>query len=114
MSSVFVLIWTKYVDDYKLRGQSPSTTTVKVFNDKSVASQYALEKEEEYIKDCEVHFVDKEEESRYYDEDDGSLNPWMYDNMKKICFKGEFVPKSLEWKIEEMDIICSIKKNKIN
>jgi len=111
MSKVFVFIWTKYVDDYKLRGQSPSRTTVKIFKDKRSAYDYGYEKEKEYVKDVEYWFDNDEERSLYYDKE-GNVKDDMSHDLFELCVKGEFVPKSVEWYVQKMDIISNTKRNK--
>jgi hypothetical protein len=121
--TVFVLTRTSYLDDYKLRGENPSSMVcIGAYATKELAciaeskdqTKFVLERfdgsgdrlEELYGKyllgpDCigfDEDFEDFDEEAIFRDVDSGDLD-------LDIVLEGEFVPILYEWAISELKVI---------
>lgn len=122
---VFVITCTRFVDDYKLRGDDPSTVE-QVWIRRTMAGAERLVKEEEREK-IEEYIDDQydEEESAKYkkalwssdddDDDDGERRRGLmmfdddaidadWDKLYARAILGEFVPRRFEWTIQEVEM----------
>lgn len=107
---VYVFTATSFHDDYKLRGNSPSTTEVlAVFSTKERACAYQEYWLEDYVR---TTYKDNwyEEDPSYdaYKKEDGSLKHNLdSDDLQELAEKfseGDYVPYKMEWGIQDITV----------
>lgn len=78
--AIWFASWTKFVDDYKLRGQDPSTTYYGFFSTRQHAEDFISKKLWYIIKDLDIPDITKDME-------------WNYDLLSEIL--EEYLDKNL-------------------
>ena len=122
MSSIYVVTWTSFYDDYKLRGNDPSTSLEPaLFSKLEYAKEYlasllrdyleVCEYEDEYIKETFPECLDEDgniiKHKNRYGYETVSYESLDCDTLQRMVYRvneGEFVPKSLEWDILETEL----------
>ena len=108
-SSIYIVTFTKFVDDYKLRGQDPSYVEgTYAFSSKKLANAHVDFRLKEYVEeyyDTNCDNTDPDNPYRIYFDDDGNLED--EGDIRSVFFrmtKGEFVPKRFDYDISKMEV----------
>lgn len=105
-----MFVATSYVDDYKLRGQSPATNEVlAAFSTQERAEAYQRYWLEDYVYTRYEQNADPDGDTyAEYEQKDGVLRKdladYELDELATMLSEGEFVPTSMEWEIREVTI----------
>jgi hypothetical protein len=91
-ASIYTLSFTTFVDDYKLRGRFPSTTTTYLFSSEEQANEYLR-----YLICEELQYRNDEEDFRSMEFEQLLQHADEY-------FRGKHVPTRVEWSLFEEKI----------
>ena len=110
MKRVWVFTATSFVDDHKMRGQSPSTNEVlALFSTLERAERYKHYWLDDFVRTFHERNIDADADTYAdYETPDGKLRHDLDDHdLERLAdqfSEGEFVPRTMEWELKEVTV----------